>query len=65
MDKYPQQPNKRRFWNHLSTNTLVRFLLFAACIWVLLQFLLYFKDVILVFTFATILALMLNYPVLT
>lgn len=63
MNKYPPDANKKTFWSKISTNTLVRFLLFTACGWVLLQIFLYFKEVIFIFTFATILALMLNYPV--
>ncbi|GAX45889.1 hypothetical protein NIES4075_69100 [Tolypothrix sp. NIES-4075] len=57
------QPNEKTFWSKFSTNTLVRFLLFAACSWVLVKVFWYFKDVVFIFTFATILALILNYPV--
>jgi predicted PurR-regulated permease PerM len=63
MNKPVQQPNKRIFWSKLSTNTLVRFLLFAACGWVLIKVFWYFKNVVFIFTFATILALILSYPV--
>ncbi|HYW18131.1 MAG TPA: AI-2E family transporter [Nodularia sp. (in: cyanobacteria)] len=63
MNNHQQQPNKKTFWSKFSTNTLVRFLLFAACSWVLLKVFWYFKDVVFIFTFATILALILNYPI--
>ncbi|HLO85189.1 MAG TPA: AI-2E family transporter, partial [Nostocaceae cyanobacterium] len=63
MNRYLPNSNKKTFWSKISTNTLVRFLLFTACAWVLLQVFLYFKEVIFIFTFATILAVMLNYPV--
>ncbi|MEA5627483.1 AI-2E family transporter [Nostoc sp. UHCC 0251] len=63
MNKPAQQPTKKNFWSKLSTNTLVRFLLFAACAWVLVKVFWYFQHVVFIFTFATILALILNYPV--
>ncbi|OYD91546.1 AI-2E family transporter [Nostoc sp. 'Peltigera membranacea cyanobiont' 210A] len=63
MNKPTKQPTKKTFWSKLSTNTLVRFLLFAACGWVLVKVFWYFKNVVFIFTFATILALILNYPV--
>ncbi|MEH1804345.1 AI-2E family transporter [Nostoc sp.] len=63
MNKPVKQPTKKTFWSQLSTKTLVRFLLFAACGWVLVKVFWYFKNVVFIFTFATILALILNYPV--
>jgi predicted PurR-regulated permease PerM len=63
MNKPTQQPTKKTFWSKLSTNTLVSFLLFAACGWVLVKVFWYFQNVVFIFTFATILALILNYPV--
>lgn len=51
------------FWQRVSTNALVRFLLFAAVGWVLVQLINYFQYVIFVFAFAAILAILLNYPV--
>jgi predicted PurR-regulated permease PerM len=52
-----------KIWQQLSTNSLIRFLLFFACGWTLLQVFSYFEYVIFIFTFAAILALILNYPV--
>jgi predicted PurR-regulated permease PerM len=52
-----------KFWSNISTKSLIRFLLFSTCGWVLLQAFSYFEYVIFVFTFAAILALLLNYPV--
>ncbi|WP_071188079.1 AI-2E family transporter [Trichormus sp. NMC-1] len=63
MNNSQQQTTKKTFWSKFSTNTLVRFLLFAACGWVLVKVFWYFKDVVFIFTFATILALILNYPI--
>jgi predicted PurR-regulated permease PerM len=63
MNQPPQQPVHKTFWSQFSTNTLVRFLLFFACGWVFVELFLYFQYVVFVFTFATILALTLNYPV--
>ncbi|MBD2566623.1 AI-2E family transporter [Anabaena lutea] len=63
MNKPAKQPTKKTFWSKFSTNTLVRFLLFTACGWVLVKVFWYFKNVVFIFTFATILALILNYPV--
>ncbi len=56
-------PNQKTIWGQISTNSLVRFLLFFACGWILIQLFWYFEYVIFVFTFAAILALTLNYPV--
>lgn len=63
MNKFPNEPNHQVFWNHLSTNSLVRFLLLFASGWALIKILEYFEYVIFVFTVAAILALLLNYPV--
>ncbi|MBD2534220.1 AI-2E family transporter [Nostoc flagelliforme FACHB-838] len=63
MNNPQQQPTKKTFWSKFSTSTLVRFLLFAACGWVLVKVFWYFKDVVFIFTFATILAVILNYPI--
>jgi predicted PurR-regulated permease PerM len=46
----------------ISTNALVRFLLLFACGWALLTLFSYFEYVITTFTFAAVLALLLNYP---
>ena len=55
-------PNHHPFWSQISTNALVRFLLFFASGWAFVELFRYFEYVIFVFTFAAILALVLNYP---
>ncbi|MCY7337289.1 MAG: AI-2E family transporter [Chamaesiphon sp.] len=62
MDKLPEQPNYRSPWSRISTNALVRFLLFFASGWVFVALIRYFEYAILVFALAAILALLLNYP---
>lgn len=47
----------------LSNSFIIRFLLFFAFGWASLQLLIYFETVIVIFTFAAILAALLNYPV--
>ncbi|MFQ4146948.1 AI-2E family transporter [Chlorogloeopsis sp. ULAP02] len=51
------------FWSRLNNLALVRFLLFVASGWAIVQLLAYFESVIVIFTFATILAFLLSYPV--
>lgn len=51
------------FWDFLSTNNLVRFLLLFASGWALITFLDYFQDILFIFSVAGILAFCLNYPV--
>jgi len=51
------------FWERLNNLVLVRFLLIFASGWALLQLLAYFETVIVIFTFAAILAFLLSYPV--
>ncbi len=51
------------FWERLNNLVLVRFLLLFASGWALLQLLAYFETVIVIFTFAAILAFLLSYPV--
>ncbi|MGJ5672361.1 MAG: AI-2E family transporter [Nostochopsis sp.] len=51
------------FWSKLNNLVLVRFLLFVASGWAVVQLLGYFEPVIVIFTFATILAFLLSYPV--
>lgn len=63
MDEPPIISTETRFWSRLSTRSLVRFLLFFASGWALVQLFAYFEYVIVIFTFAGILALLLNYPV--
>lgn len=54
------KPNR---WDALSNSDLLRFLLLAACGWVLVQFINFFYGVIAMFASAAILAVLLNYPV--
>ncbi len=51
------------FLSKLNNLALVRFLLFFACGWTIVQLIAYFQAVIVIFTFATILAFLLSYPV--
>ncbi|MEM7555716.1 MAG: AI-2E family transporter [Cyanobacteria bacterium P01_A01_bin.84] len=53
----------RNFFTRLNIRTLVRFLLLIACGWTFIKLLAYFEPIIIIFTFATILAFLLNYPV--
>ncbi len=51
------------FLTRLNNFALVRFLLFAACGWTIVKLFAYFQAVIVIFTFAAILAFLLSYPV--
>jgi len=51
------------FWSRLNNFVLVRFLLLVASGWAIVQLLAYFEPVIVIFTFAAILAFLLSYPV--
>ncbi|AFY52712.1 putative permease [Rivularia sp. PCC 7116] len=51
------------FLTKLNNFALVRFLLFAACGWTIVLLIDYFQAVIVIFTFAAILAFLLSYPV--
>lgn len=62
MDKAPEPKNHSSQWSRISTNALVRFLLFFASGWALVTLFQYFEYVIFVFAFSAILALLLNYP---
>jgi len=53
----------KSFWNRLNNLALVRFLLLVAAGWAFVQLLAYFEAVIVIFTFAAILAFLLSYPV--
>jgi predicted PurR-regulated permease PerM len=57
------QPPTHPLWDFFNTSRLVRYLLLFALGWATIQLLAYFETVIVVFTFATILAFLLNYPV--
>jgi predicted PurR-regulated permease PerM len=54
---------EKNLWDRLNNLALVRFLLLFACGWALVQLLAYFKTVIVIFTFAAVLAFLLSYPV--
>jgi predicted PurR-regulated permease PerM len=53
----------KNFWQRLHNLALVRFLLLVASGWAIIQLLEYFQGVIVIFTFAAILAFLLSYPV--
>lgn len=53
----------KNFWERLNNLALVRFLLLVASGWAIIQLLAYFEAVIVIFTFAAILAFLLSYPV--
>ena len=57
------EPPEENFWERLNNLALVRFLLFFASGWALVQLLAYFEAVIVIFSFAAILAFLLSYPV--
>lgn len=61
------QPNKESqdysIWQKISTNNLVKFLLLFASGWAMIALYKYFEDVFFIFTFAAILAFLLNHPV--
>ena len=57
------ESSAKNLWEKLSNLVLLRFLLLFASGWVLVQLLAYFETVIVIFTFATILAFLLSYPV--
>src|SRR5689334_16443791 len=53
----------KSIWDKLNNLALVRFLLLFASGWAIVQLLAYFEAVIVIFTFAAILAFLLSYPV--
>ncbi|BAY25760.1 hypothetical protein NIES2100_55680 [Calothrix sp. NIES-2100] len=53
----------KNFWQRLHNLALIRFLLLVASGWAIIQLLAYFQGVIVIFTFAAILAFLLSYPV--
>lgn len=63
MNKPSPPTDKLEIWERINNSVLVRFLLLVACGWVVIQLLAYFEGVIVIFTFATILAFLLSYPV--
>ncbi|MBW4421847.1 MAG: AI-2E family transporter [Myxacorys californica WJT36-NPBG1] len=62
MDEVPEQSRHQPLWSQISTNALIRFLLFFASGWAFVALFQYFEYVIFVFTFSAVLALLLNYP---
>lgn len=58
-----KDPSEQNFWERLNNLALVRFLLFFASGWALVQLLDYFETLIVIFGFAAILAFLLSYPV--
>jgi len=58
-----QKPESHNFWSSLNNSALLRFLLFFACGWVIVQLISYFYGVITMFSTAAILAVLMNYPV--
>nr|WP_322111929.1 AI-2E family transporter [Aerosakkonema funiforme] len=61
-DRMSQIPVKN-LWERLNNLALVRFLLLFASGWAIVQCFAYFQDIIVVFTFAAIVAFLLSYPV--
>ncbi|HEY9635661.1 MAG TPA: AI-2E family transporter [Coleofasciculaceae cyanobacterium] len=53
----------KNFWERLNNSALVRFLLLVASGWAMVQILAYFETVIVIFSFAAIIAFLLSYPV--
>ncbi|WRH67396.1 MAG: AI-2E family transporter [Planktothrix sp. GU0601_MAG3] len=63
MDNLPPDSQDSAFWNQISTNGLVRFLLFFASGWALILIFNYFESIFFTFILAAIFAFLLNYPV--
>jgi predicted PurR-regulated permease PerM len=63
MNQAPEPKDYLPLWSRISTNALVRFLLFFASGWAFVALFQYFEYVIFVFAISAILALILNYPV--
>ncbi|MBD2006056.1 MULTISPECIES: AI-2E family transporter [Cyanophyceae] len=57
------EPLGKNLWERLNNSALVRFLLLFACGWAGVEILEYFETVIVIFTFAAIVAFLLSYPV--
>jgi predicted PurR-regulated permease PerM len=57
------QIETKNFWAQLNNLVLIRFLLLFACGWAAIRLLEYFEAVIVIFTFAAIVAFLLSYPV--
>ncbi len=63
MNNFPPDSQDNAFWNRISTNSLVRFLLFFASGWAFIEIFKYFENILFTFILAAILAFLLNYPV--
>jgi len=57
------EPPTKNLLGRLNNSKLIRYLLLLALGWAIVQVLAYFQTVIVIFTFAAILAFLLNYPV--
>lgn len=57
------EPPAKNLFDRLGNSRLIRYLLLLALGWAIVQVLAYFETVIVIFTFAAILAFLLNYPV--
>jgi predicted PurR-regulated permease PerM len=62
MERSPKSYNKN-IWNQLTNSVLIRFLLLFLSAWAFILLLDYFQNAIFIFTFASTLAFLLNYPV--
>lgn len=58
-----REPPTKKIFKRVDNSQLVRYLLLLALGWAIIQVLAYFQTVIVIFTFAAILAFLLNYPV--
>jgi len=63
MDNLPPNSQDSAFWNQISTNGLVRFLLFFASGWALILIFNYFESIFFTFILAAIFFFFFNYPV--
>lgn len=62
MNQPPEPSDHQIFWSRVSTNALIRFLLFFTSGWAFVALLQYFEYIIFVFAFSALLALLLSYP---
>ncbi|WP_309734780.1 hypothetical protein [Chamaesiphon sp. OTE_75_metabat_556] len=57
------EPKRQSIWDNLNNTKLVRYVLLFVLAWAIVQVLAYFSSIIITFTFATIFAFLLNFPV--
>ena len=57
------EPSAKNLLSRLNNSRLIHYLLLFGLGWAIVQVLAYFETVIVIFTFAAILAFLLNYPV--